>query len=197
MQGERKNGAMQVNIHQRNGQCFYELSKEWYGRSVNPPYRYRLTQTEAGLLFEAERAEVAAVHPGARPGCFQEELWRYDVAEFFIASADAGRYLEMNLSPNGAWWGCVFSAPRVADDAASALLRVEQAQGVATPEGWRASLLLPAAVLANLGLSLASCRLAVCAVLESPHYIYLTTAEPCNTQPDFHRPDLWQAPLLG
>ncbi len=187
---------MQVTIHQQKEQSFDAIEKEWYGRSVNPPYRYRLTLTEAGLLFEAERAEAAAVHPEAKPGCFQEELWRYDVAEFFIANADASRYLEMNLSPNGAWWGRVFGAPRVADDAASALLRVEQAQGCASASGWQASLLLPKDVLDALGFSLEHCRVAVCAVLESPNYIYLTTAEPCDTQPDFHRPDLWRLPLM-
>lgn len=187
---------MQVTIHQQEGQPFHEIGQEWYGRSVNPPYRYRLTLTAAGLLFEAERAEAAAVHPDAKPGGFQEELWRYDVAEFFIANADTGRYLEMNLSPNGAWWGRMFSAPRVPDDSVGSLLRVEYAQGCATPAGWKASLLLPADVLAALGLPFDRWRVAVCAVLEAPEYIYLTTAAPCDTQPDFHRPDLWSPPTL-
>lgn len=188
---------MQVTIHRQKEQCFYELGREWYGREVAPPYRYRLTLTEAGLLFEAGRAEAAAVHPDARLGCFQEELWRYDVAEFFIANADASRYLEMNLSPNGAWWGCVFSAPRVVDAAASALLRVGQTSGCASSDGWNASLLLPKDVLESLGLSPENCRLAVCSVLEAPEYIYLTTADACDTQPDFHRPDLWSQPILN
>lgn len=188
---------MQITIHRQKDQSFYELRREWYGREVSPPYRYRLTLTDAGLLFEAERAEVAAVHPDAKLGCFQKELWRYDVAEFFIANADASRYLEMNLSPNGAWWGCVFSAPRVTDAAASALLRVDQVSGCASSDGWKASLRLPKDVLDALGFSLENCRLAVCAVLEAPEYIYLTTAETCDTQPDFHRPDLWSPPILN
>lgn len=188
---------MQVLIHQQEGQGFHELGQEWYGRRVSPPYRYRLTLTTGGLLFEAERAEAAAVHPDAKSGCFQEELWRYDVAEFFIANADTGRYLEMNLSPNGAWWGRMFSGPRVPDDSVASLLRVEFAQGVTTSEGWKASLLLPFEVLAALELPLDCWHVAVCAVLEAPEYIYLTTAAPCDTQPDFHRPDLWSAPILS
>lgn len=188
---------MQVEIHSQIGQRFSEIGQEWYGRAVEPPYRYRLTLTEAGLLFEAERAERAALHPDARPGVFQEELWKYDVAEFFIHSEKAGHYLEMNLSPNGAWWGCVFTAPRVVKPGAEQLLRVEQAQGEATDAGWKASLLLPADVLRALDFDLSECHVAVCAVLEAPEYIYLTTANPCETQPDFHRPDLWPQPVMG
>ncbi len=188
---------MQVLIHSNTSGDFSQIEHEWYGRVVEPPYCYRLTHTRGGLLFEAKRAEGAAIHPEARAGKFQEELWRYDVAEFFISNADCSRYLEMNLSPNGAWWGSVFTAPRVVDEQGAALLRVEYATGVATDDGWQASLLLPQAVLDALGFHLPDCRVAVCAVLETPDYIYLTTAEPCDTQPDFHRPDLWCKLMLS
>lgn len=186
---------MQVLINTSEPGSFSQINKEWYGREVAPPYCYRMTHTCDGLLFEAKRAEPAALHPDAHAGKFQEELWRYDVAEFFISTADTSRYMEMNLSPNGAWWGSVFTAPRVVDAAASSLLRVESATGEATNDGWQASLLLPQEVLDALGFHLPDCRIAVCAVLESPQYIYLTTAAPCHTQPDFHRPDLWQHPV--
>ncbi len=187
---------MKVLIHGREGGFFSHLTHEWYGREVIPPYRYRLTHTPAGLLFEAERAAAASIHPDARGGHFQEELWRYDVAEFFISNADASRYLEMNLSPNGAWWGCVFTAPRVVDEAGCSHICVDFATGVVEDSGWKASLLLPQRALDALGFHLPDCRVAVCAVLEAPQYIYLTSASPCNTQPDFHRPDLWSNPEM-
>jgi hypothetical protein len=47
------------------------------------------------------------------PGNFLAELWRHDVAELFIADPASGRYFEFNLAPNGAWWSCEFTAPRV------------------------------------------------------------------------------------
>ena len=34
------------------------------------------------------------------------------VAEFFVSDPVTGHYLEVNLSPNGAHWACLFDAPR-------------------------------------------------------------------------------------
>lgn len=187
---------MQVVIHKNAEPPYQEIRKEWYGRTIEPSYHYRFSLSERGLLFEARRMAKPSVHPHAIPGCFQKELWRYDVAEFFIAKGDLSRYVEVNLSPNGAWWASAFTAPRVVDEQVSALLRVEYATGEATDDGWQASLLLPQSVLDALGLHLPDCRVAACAVLEAPDYIYLTTANPCDTQPDFHRPDLWSLPQM-
>jgi hypothetical protein len=49
----------------------------------------------------------------AVPGEPFEGLWQFDVAELFVADAVGGRYLEWNLGPQGAWWGCTFESYRV------------------------------------------------------------------------------------
>jgi hypothetical protein len=50
---------------------------------------------------------------------FFEGLWYGDCGEFFLYAPSTQRYIEVNVAPNGAWWSCVFSAPRVRDLACS------------------------------------------------------------------------------
>ena len=171
-----------------------QLSHEWEGHAVTPPAEFRFSLTAEGLVFCARRQAAAQVHPQGKCGCFQEELWKYDAAEFFISTADGERYLEFNLSPNGAWWAHVFSAPRVSAVGFESYIPAGIcATGKCGAEGWAAEALVPHGVLQELGIDPATCRLAACAILESPQQIFLTTALPCNTQPDFHRPDLWES----
>lgn len=186
----------QVAIYTTEGQNTDALTTEWYGRELTPPVRYRLTLLPQGLRFEAERGVKPALNPNARPGEFCGELWRYDVAEFFVATPGAERYMEVNLSPNGAWWGCVFTAPRVADAEAGRSLRVEYARGEVSEQGWKASLLIPREVFDALGMTPETCRFAVCAVQDAPDYLYLTTADDCSGEPDFHRPYAWKTAVL-
>lgn len=68
------------------------------------------------LWFLAARNREATVHPDARPGQFQPELWRYDLAEWFLASGEGTNYWEFNLAPNGAWWACAFTDVRRANE---------------------------------------------------------------------------------
>ncbi|MBQ2379954.1 MAG: hypothetical protein II295_06125, partial [Akkermansia sp.] len=89
-----------------------QINQEWYGATIVPPYEYSFTLTPEGLEFYASRKAAATVHPDGVCGAFQAELWRYDAAEFFITTPDGKRYMEFNLSPNGAWWAAVFCAPR-------------------------------------------------------------------------------------
>lgn len=44
---------------------------------------------------------------------FTEGLWNFDCLELFVHCPASGRYAEFNLAPNGAWWSCLFSSPRV------------------------------------------------------------------------------------
>lgn len=169
------------------------IGKEWYGHSVEPPYEYSFTLTPEGLEFRAARKAPALVHPAGVCGAFQAELWRYDAAEFFITTPSGTRYMEFNLSPNGAWWAAVFCAPRqIAPGFESWIPAGVQASGHSTSEGWSCRALIPSAVLTELGIAPQDCRLAAAAILNSPNQIFLTTALPCDTQPDFHRPDLWE-----
>lgn len=170
-----------------------QIDKEWYGQAVEPPYEFSFTLTADGLEFCAARKSPALVHPQGVCGEFQAELWRYDAAEFFISTPDGSRYMEFNLSPNGAWWAAVFCAPRqVAPGYEGWIPAGVQATGCSNSEGWSCRALIPTAVLEQLGISPADCKLAAAAILKSPEQVFLTTALPCDTQPDFHRPDLWE-----
>ncbi len=189
---------MQSIISRRNNNtpAMQELTHEWYGNAVPVPVRYCFTTNENALIFRAEQAAAVLLPPYAEAGAFTEKLWMYDLAEFFIASADGSRYLEFNLCPNGAWWACAFCAPRVAMPNAPVIQGVTT-KGNVTPGGWCAEAALPLSLLAELGISVENCRLAATAVLNSPDYLYLTTAEDTNGEPDFHRPHAWPAALLA
>ena len=175
-----------------------KIDYEWYGTPIEPPFEFSFTLTPEGLLFQAARKAAAKVHPDGVCGCFQPELWRYDAAEFFITTADGKRYMEFNLSPNGAWWAAVFCVPRqIAPGFENWKPAGIQATGTSTDEGWNCRALIPAAVLEEVGISPANCKLTAAAILKSPEQVFLTTALPCDTQPDFHRPDLWEQAILA
>lgn len=173
------------------------IAAEWYGKPVEPPYEYSFTLTSEGLEFRAARRAPALVHPDAVNGAFRAELWKYDAAEFFIATPDGARYMEFNLSPNGAWWTAVFCAPRqIAPGFENWIPTGVQAAGSNNDNGWSCRALIPLKILNEAGITPQACKLTAAAILKSPDQVFLTTALPCNTQPDFHRPDLWELALL-
>ncbi len=174
------------------------ISKEWYGNAVEPPYVYCFTYSPDGLEFIAARKAPALVHPEAQGGAFQAELWRYDTAEFFISTPNGERYMEFNLSPNGAWWAAVFSAPRqIAPGFEHWQPQGIRATGTSSQDGWSCRALIPNSVLQEAGIDYTACKLTAAAILNSPQQIFLTTALPCDTQPDFHRPDLWEPAVVN
>lgn len=65
------------------------------------------------LVWEMKLPLPWAARETFASGGFTPELWRQDVAECFLGNPRSGRYIEFNLSPGGAWWACVFTAPRV------------------------------------------------------------------------------------
>lgn len=175
---------------QPESQVFQTISQEWHGNALANPYEFSISVDAEHLIYRARRQQAAQSHPEAQPGCFQENLWMHDAAEMFIAKEDLSRYLEVNLSPNGAWWTCCFSAPRVNE--ASIL----PAQGILTEskvleDSWEACIRIPLTYLKALGLEPKKCRIAVCAILNSPEQIFLTTAENIQGTPDFHQLKNW------
>lgn len=186
---------MKSTIYTENSE-WQTISHEWYGKDVAPGLEYTFELTREYLCFRARRAKAAMVHPDGRSGQFQAELWRYDAAEFFITTPDGERYMEFNLSPNGAWWTCVFSAPRVADETCTDWRPEVKAKGESGADGWESEAYIPLAALAEIGIDPRKARLATCSILESPEQIFLTTAKECDCEPDFHRPDLWEEVIV-
>ena len=167
------------------------LNRDWFGNEVDPPIFFSFALEGAALVFRSSRQAVALCHPEARSGLFVEQLWKYDVAEFFLRDPVTGHYLEFNLSPNGAHWACLFDAPR----SPLGELRETGATscGSSGPEGWQAQADLPLGWLKeHLHFGIAT-RVNATFILNSPAPQFLTAAWLGGGEPDFHRPDHYLA----
>ena len=180
---------MECLLHTTTPTLPQQMSRDWYGAAVEPPVSFSFELTGETLIFRASCPAPALINPAARPGAFCPELWKYDTAEFFLASPVTGHYLEFNLCPNGAWWAQAFSAPRVAADTPAPEGVLTEA--AYTPTGWSTQAAIPLTELGRLGLDPRHCLLAAAAIVHSPDYLFLTTADNQTGEPDFHRPACW------
>ncbi len=164
------------------------IARDWHGVPVSPPAGYSLAMDDRRLWFIAHHRRAADLHPQGRPGAFQAELWKHDVAELFLADPVSGRYLEFNLAPNGAWWTCEFTAPRVrAEGIDIALPDVATFADLSPDGGWLAAMALPLDILrARIDFG-PDTRANVTMILESPDQRYLTANDPGGGEPDFHQ----------
>ena len=165
------------------------LAKDWHGVPMEPPAAFSLAMDLRHLWFIAHHRRPARLHPLARPGAFQADLWRHDVAELFIADPASGRYFEFNLAANGAWWSCEFTAPRVRAEAVDiAMPEIATFADIAPDGAWLAAMAIPLDLLkARLDFGTRS-RANVAMILESPAPRFLTAADLGGGKPDFHLP---------
>ncbi len=168
----------------------FGLAKDLRGTPVDPPAAFSLVADPVHFWFIASHRKPARLHPLARPGLFQAGLWQHDVAELFLSHPESGRYLELNLAPNGAWWSCEFTAPRVrADEADIAMPEVATFSEMAADGSWVAAMALPLDLLrARLDFGVGS-RLNVAMILGSPDQRFLSAADLGPGEPDFHQPE--------
>lgn len=178
------------NIISTSTPVIQQLTHEWYGKPVAAPVEYSFTLERDFLVYRVRQAAGVTIHPEARPGVFQEELWKYDTAEFFVADSEGRNYVEFNLCPNGAWWACAFCGPRQSIPGAGVPSGVETS-GCVGADGWACSARLPLAWLESLGIDVRNCRLACTCILNSPDYQFCTTSDDLSGEPDFHRPQSW------
>ena len=167
----------------------FGLQSDLSGVPLDVPAAFSLVADPRHLWFVAHHRKPALIHPQARPGAFQADLWCYDVAELFLADPLSGRYFEFNLAPNGAWWSCEFTAPRVrAEEAEIAMPEVATFSEMDPDGSWVAAMALPIELLkARLDFGPAT-RLNVTMILESPRQRFLSAADLGADEPDFHRP---------
>lgn len=165
------------------------LEKDWYGAPLQPPAAYCLAMDDRYLWFIAHHRSPAQIHPQARPGVFQAELWRYDLAELFIADPVSGRYFEFNLAPNGAWWSCELTAPRVrAEETDIAMPDIATFSDMAVDGSWLVAMCIPLDLLkARLAFGPGS-RANVTMILGSPEQRFITAGDLGPGEPDYHRP---------
>lgn len=165
------------------------MTKDWHGSALHPAPAYSLAMDGQRLWFVAHHRKAASPHPQARPGKFMAELWRYDVAELFISHPESGRYFEFNLAPNGAWWSCEFSAPRVrVEEIDIAMPEVATFSDMAADGSWVAAMALPLDLLkARLDFG-PQTRANVTMILNSPDQQFVSAADLGSGEPDFHQP---------
>ena len=181
--GELEWGALDVPV--------LGLGCDWHGDPVDPPAMWSLVQDRGRLWFLAGRRKPAAPHPRSRPGMFRAELWKHDVAELFLRNPVTGRYLEVNLSPNGAWWTCEFTAPRVrAEEMDIEMPDVATFAEMSADGSWMAAVALPLDVLAARLDYGAATQANVTMILDSPEQRFLTV-NPGEGEPDFHQEKLF------
>jgi hypothetical protein len=68
----------------------FGLGADWFGDRFQPAVGFALAKDAERLWFLASHTSPALLHPQARPGKFQPELWKYDVAELFLADPKSG-----------------------------------------------------------------------------------------------------------
>ncbi len=167
----------------------FGLGNDWSGAECQPPAGFCLVMDDARLWFLANHRKSAELHPKSRPGAFQAELWRYDVAELFIADPTSGRYLEFNLAPNGAWWTCEFTAPRVrADEVDIAMPDIATFADLAPDGSWLAAMAIPLDLLRARVDFGPETTANVAMILGPPAQKFLTATQLGGSEPDFHQP---------
>ena len=166
------------------------IDQDWFGKPLANPVRLIFWINEGRLHFLTRVSPSPGLsHPESQPSQFHAELWKYDVAEFFISDPVSGRYLEFNLAPNGSWWSCGFLAPRTPSLGQPAPIPEVETQTQQDGASWSAKASLPLSWLQehyNFG---EESKLNATFILGSPRQIFLTAARPGMGEPDFHRPE--------
>ncbi|GHC54759.1 hypothetical protein [Roseibacillus persicicus] len=165
------------------------IDSDWYGKALSPPASYCLQHGPEGFRLTASRQAPALSAPQSSPGEFVPELWRYDVAEIFFLEP-SGRYLEINLAPNGAWWARWFGKVRQAESEQPDFQEVVTESKLGA-DSWEASILLPDSLFSDIG----GLRFNVTFILNSPRQTFHSLAKLPGAEPDFHQPDHF-LPLL-
>lgn len=167
----------------------FGLARDVQGAVFDPPAAFAVVTDPQRLWLIANHRKPAVLHPRARPGIFLAELWRYDCAELFLADPTSGRYFEFNLAPNGAWWSCEFTAPRVrAEELDIAMPEVATFSEMSADGTWVAAMAIPLDLLrARIDFS-PQTRLNVAMILNSPAQRFLSAANLGNGELDFHQP---------
>ncbi len=164
----------------------HTLEKDWFLENLTPPVKclYQNDFEEIRLSFSREAA--ATVHPDAREAAFLEGLWDYDLVEAFFLEPRTGRYLEINLAPNGAWWACWHRGVRLRE-AVQPEWKGIFTEGKMSPQGWQARITLPKSLFSDSR----DLRYNITAVLNTPHQTFHSVAKLPGTEPDFHQPEFF------
>jgi len=146
------------------------------------------------LVLRATRQAPAQLLDTDRPGQFMPFLWQRDCAEAFLLNPDNGAYLELNLSPSGAWWACAFSAPRQRSTPEGLPLAGAIGRGKIGANAWSTELRIPLASLPKeLAFAPGHTRANLCCCLGHDPQRFLSWCDLRDMKKlDFHCPDHWR-----
>lgn len=167
----------------------FGIERDWYEEKLDTPIAFALAADQQNLWFIASHSKQPYIHPEAKPGAFQPELWQYDVAEFFLLDEDNGNYLEFNLAPNGAWWSCEFAAQR--QPASNKNLPLDGVQTYSSDideGGWLVAASIPLDILKSKFNFGDKSKMNVTFIINSPSQQFYSAAKLSATTPDFHLP---------
>ena len=174
-------GELDVNL--------FGIENDWYGEKFAKPMTFGLAVDKDYLWFVAGHQQPASIHPNAKPGAFQAELWKHDVAEFFLLDPTTGKYLEFNLAPNGAWWSAMFTASKVRESEKEVPFEeVATYAELALDGSWMAAAAIPLKHLRselNFGDGI---QMNVTFIVHSPDQEFGTGADLGKGDTDFHQP---------
>lgn len=165
------------------------LTKDWFGSTLKDPSVFTLAQDEESLWFISVCSYTAGIHPNASPGQFTPELWKYDVAELFLANPTTGQYLEFNLTSNSAWWASKFSSVRVPfKEQPDFTTMIRSHHNLVGSHQCLVSLEIPLNFLKeeiDFGTTTSA---NITFIRDSPSQLYLSASKLPGDAPDFHQP---------
>jgi hypothetical protein len=163
-----------------------EVGIDWWGRSLQQPFRFAIGHDARSLVYVAEvprgASPVRRNEHGAFVGDLAEPETGADTAELYVRSTD-GRYFEIHVSPDGAWWYMDFVGYR--DRRPVRIPEGVEVRVSGSEQSWVGAIRLP---LNQLGFRFdASVRVqATLALCSGSTPVYITSAGAPGFEPDFH-----------
>lgn len=163
-----------------------DVETDWWGNRLSRPFRYALGRDATHVVLVSDVPRSAPLPLGHKHGAFVENLaepgTRTDTAEFFIMLKH-GRYFEVHVSPEGAWWYMEFSAYRTPNPG-------HRPSGVETKvvkyaDSWLGAIRIPLDQLPITPGSLVRFQ-ATLALCSGSTPVYITSAGIPDFEPDFH-----------
>ncbi|MFN8392703.1 MAG: hypothetical protein U0136_20595 [Bdellovibrionota bacterium] len=165
------------------------LAHDWFGKPLEFASEFFLAVSSKDLFFGARIGRAPRLAPsGSSDGtAFVEGLWEFDVVELFLKDDSAPHYRELNLSPDGRWWTCLFDSYRVRRPNSRLLYDPPEILSVSGPNGFEVALRFSRSML-QLNASFGeSTRAVVAAILGAPPVrTYLSSNPVTGIAPDFH-----------
>lgn len=165
------------------------LTHDWFGEKLASPSTFTLAEDGEFLWFISIFPDSTNIHPDSKPGQFTPELWKYDVAELFIANPETGEYLEFNLTANGAWWASKFASVRQPSSVQPGFTgMIRSHHDLAGGQQFVAGLRIPLIFLKKEIDFSASTTANITIIRDTPSQRYLSACKLPGRQPDFHQP---------